>query len=141
VGTLAHRLDGGLGGADQLGDLGVLELRVVARQPGDPVRLVLALGHRRIARPLGALGGFGQVELDQLQAPRGVVLAALDLFPGKLAVGGGVQTLDSNRHFAVGDALHLELVQTAELGDLLEGERGVLDQPRNAVKHRHPERP
>ena len=31
--------------------------------------------------------------------------------------------------FAVGDRLHLERVELAEIGDLLEGQRGVLDQP------------
>ena len=30
---------------------------------------------------------------------------------------------------AVGDRLHLERVQPAEVGDLLEGQRGVVDQP------------
>ena len=46
--------DGLLGGADQLGDLAVAQLRVVAHQPGDGVRLVLPLGDRRVARALGA---------------------------------------------------------------------------------------
>ena len=33
------------------------------------------------------------------------------------------------RDVAVGDALHLEGVEAAELGDLVEGQRGVVDQP------------
>jgi hypothetical protein len=35
----------------------------------------------------------------------------------------------SRATLAVGDALDLERVQAGEVGDLLEGERGVVDQP------------
>ena len=54
VAALADRLDGRAGGADQLADLAVGQLGMVADQPGDAVRLVLALGDGRVARPLGA---------------------------------------------------------------------------------------
>src|SRR5215472_8436193 len=42
VRAVAHRGDGGLGGADQLGNLAVAELRMVLEEPGDGVGLVLA---------------------------------------------------------------------------------------------------
>jgi hypothetical protein len=51
VGAVAHRRDRRLGGADQLGDLSVGQLGMILGQPGDRVRLVLALGDRRVARP------------------------------------------------------------------------------------------
>ena len=58
-----------------------------------------------------------------------VGLAALDLLGGGLAVGDRVEPLHLDRDLAVGDRLHLELMQAAEIGDLLEGEGGVLDEP------------
>ncbi len=48
--AVADRLDGRLGGADEAHDLRVLQLRMVAHQPEDGVRPVLALRHRRVAR-------------------------------------------------------------------------------------------
>ena len=52
VGLVADRLDGLLGGAQQLGDLAVRQLRMIAHQPGDRRRAVLPLGQRRVARRL-----------------------------------------------------------------------------------------
>ncbi len=63
VGAVAHGGDRGLGGADQLGDLRILQLRVMAQQPGDGVRLVLTLGHGGIARSLRAPLGLRQIGL------------------------------------------------------------------------------
>src|SRR5262249_56240885 len=65
---------------------------------------------------------------------------------GGLGGGGGVDGVDALRHVAVGDALNLEHVQTAQLGNLLESKGGVLDQPHGggfrhqefAVAHRGP---
>ena len=56
-------------------------------------------------------------------------LTAGDLLGGGLAVRHRIETLHLIGHFAVGDGLNLERMQAAEIGDLLEGERGVLDQP------------
>src|SRR5690625_5145810 len=55
MGTRADRLDGRTGRADQLGDLAVLHLRVVADEPGDCSRAILTLGDRRVARPAALL--------------------------------------------------------------------------------------
>src|SRR3546814_5487331 len=93
--------------------------------PGDAVGLVLALGHRRVAWALGALGRLRQVALGHGQARRGVGLAALDLVAGQLAAQHRVHALDACGHLAVGDALHLERVQarseehTSELQSLM----------------------
>ena len=75
-----------------------------------------------------------------------ILLAARDLLARELAGRDRVHALDALRHVAVGDALHLQHVQAAQLGDLLEGQRGVLDQPHGgcfrhqefAVTHRGP---
>ena len=45
-------------------------------------------------------------------------------------------TANAGRDLAVGDALHLERMQFAEIGDLIEGQRGVLDEP-NGRRLRH----
>jgi len=51
------------------------------------------------------------------------------IWGAELAVGDGVGAADVARHFAVGDALHLQRVQPAEVSDLVEGQRGVVHQP------------
>ena len=56
VRAVAHLLDGVLGGAHQLADLRLGQLRVVAQQEGDGVRAVVALGDGGVARALAALG-------------------------------------------------------------------------------------
>jgi hypothetical protein len=61
----------------------------------------------------------------------GVVLALLDLLLGQLARADRVATGQLGRGGIVGDRLHLEDVEAAEFGDLLEGERAVVDQPRS----------
>src|SRR5579872_26154 len=53
----------------------------------------------------------------------------LDLLERELAVGDGIEALHLHRDLAVGDRLHLEGMEAAELADLVEGERGVLDEP------------
>src|SRR4051812_41928682 len=57
MGALADRIDRRFGGADEAHDLRVLELGMIAHQPQDCVRAVLAARHRRVAWPLLALGG------------------------------------------------------------------------------------
>ena len=47
----------------------------------------------------------------------------------QVAVGDRIEPLHLDGDLAIGDRLHLERVQAAELGDLFEGQRGVLDQP------------
>ena len=59
----------------------------------------------------------------------GIGLAALDLLLGELARAQRIAAGQLGRGGVVGDRLHLEDVQAAEFGDLLEGERGVVDQP------------
>jgi hypothetical protein len=58
-----------------------------------------------------------------------VLLGQRDLLARQLAVGDRVHALDALRHVAVGDALHFQHVQAAELGDLLERQGSVLHQP------------
>jgi hypothetical protein len=52
-----------------------------------------------------------------------------DFLARKLAGGHRVEALDALRGFAVGDCLDLERVKFAELGDLIEAQRGVVDKP------------
>src|SRR2546423_5594333 len=59
VAAVADRGDGGAGGADQLADLAVGNLGMVADYPGNAVGLVLALRHRRVARAAGPPGRGG----------------------------------------------------------------------------------
>ncbi len=129
VRAVADRLDGRLGGADELGDLAVGQLGVELDQPGDRRRAVLALGERGVARALALLLAVGGGVVEEPEVVGRVGLAALDLLGGELAVRDRVEALDALRHLAVGDAVDLELVQPGELGDLPEGQRGVLDQP------------
>src|SRR5690606_30700294 len=59
----------------------------------------------------------------------GVLLATLDFVAGQLPAGHRIETPDARADLAVRDALDLERMQAAELGDLLEGETGIVHQP------------
>ncbi len=129
VRAVAHRGDGLLGGADQARDLRICQFRVMPHQPSHRIRLILALRDRRVARTLAAGQRQRDRDLRHLQALGRILLAALDLFLGELAVAGRVEADDTDRDLAVGNALDFQRVQIAEGADLLEGQRGVLDQP------------
>src|SRR6185437_7438351 len=79
------------------------------------------------ARMLHQLDGMRL--LGDLEPGARVLLAALDLLEGELAIGDRVEPLHLHRDLAIGDRLDLERMKAAELADLVEGERGVLDQP------------
>src|SRR5579864_8364686 len=127
--AVAHGGYGGLGGADQLRDLPVAELRMVLQEPGDRIGLVLPLGDRRVAGALVLHQRNRLRLLAELQACRRVGLAAPDFLGGELAVGDRIEPLHLRRDLAVGDRLYFERMQPAELGDLVEGKARVLDQP------------
>jgi hypothetical protein len=65
----------------------------------------------------------------QFQAGCGVALAAGDVLAGQLAVLHRVVADDALRHLAIRDGLHLQRMHLHEIGDLVEGEGGLLDQP------------
>ena len=75
--------------------------------------------------------GFGQMHLGlgELQPVIRVRLALGDFFAGELPGRDGIAPDDALGALVIGDGLHLERVQLAEIGDLIEGQRGVLDQP------------
>jgi hypothetical protein len=127
VAALADRLDGRPGRADQLADRAVRNLRMVADDPRDAVRLVLALGHRRVARALGAADWLWA--LEHLQAIIGIALALVDFvhrdFMGAHRIAAGIFGCGG----IVGDRLHFEDMEPAKFRDLVETERGVVDEP------------
>ena len=90
-------------------------------QPGNGVGLVLALGDRRVARPAVLDEDLGDGLRRQFEPRLGVALAALDFLGGRLAVGDRVEPLHLQRHLAIGDRLHLERMEAAEISNLLEG--------------------
>src|SRR5262249_12391077 len=127
MGALADRLDGRLGGADEPHDLAVLELGMVAHQPEDGVRTVLAARYRRVAWALLLLRlGQPHLGIEQLEPIVRIGDGLFDLLAAELTGEHGIEALDALRGIAVGDRLHLERVKLAEVGDLIEGERGVL---------------
>ena len=102
---------------------------MVAHQPQDRVRPVLALGKRRVARRLALGFRHANLRVGQMQAMVLVRLALGDLLARQLAGHDRVHALDALRGFAVGDRLHLKRMQAAEHRDLVEGKAGVVDQP------------
>jgi hypothetical protein len=64
-----------------------------------------------------------------LQRVVGIVLALHDLLMRQLSGADRVAAGQLGRRGVVGDRLHLEDMEAAKLGDLLEGERAILDQP------------
>ncbi len=137
VGALADRVDGRLGGADQPHDLAVLEFGMIAHQPEDGVRPVLAARHRRVARALLRLG-FGQAHfrLGDVQLIVRVGFGGGDFLAGQLPGEDRIEPLDALRGVAVGDRLHFERMQVAQLRDLVERQRRILDQP-HGCRFRH----
>ena len=67
--------------------------------------------------------------LQEAKAIARIGLAAVDLLLVELARPDRVAASELGRRRVVGDRLDLQDVEPAEFGDLLEGERGVVDQP------------
>ena len=67
--------------------------------------------------------------LRHLEAVAWILFGLLDFLARELAGQHRVETFDAGGDLAIGNALHLQRVQMAEFGDLLEAERGVVDQP------------
>ena len=124
---VADRGDGRLGRADQLGNLIVADFRMVLDDPQDAIRLVLALRNRRVTRAGGTARLFRLAR--QLEHIVRIGLAAVELFLGQLAVADRVTPSQLGRGGIIGDGLDFENVQAAEGGDLVEGQRRIVDQP------------
>ena len=67
--------------------------------------------------------------VGDLQLMVRVLFARLDFFARENAAGDRVDAAHVLGHIAVGNALHLEMMQAAEFRDLREGQRGVVEQP------------
>ena len=113
--------------ADQLADLAVADLGMVADDPVDPVGLVLALADRRVTRATGAADLVRL--LVHLERIIGVSLALFDCLVGQFTGADRVAAGQLGRGGVVSDRLDLKNMKPAELGDLLEGQRCILDQP------------
>ncbi len=100
---------------------------MVADDPSDAVRLVLAFGDRRVARPAGA-ADLIRLLLDA-KLVIGIVLTAVDLVLVELAGADRVAAGELGRGGIVGDGLDFEDVEPAKFRDLLESERRIVDQP------------
>ena len=59
----------------------------------------------------------------------GILLGGVEFLSCELAVGDRIGAADVARHFPVRDPFHFEGVQPAEISDLLEGHRGIVDEP------------
>ena len=59
----------------------------------------------------------------------GVLLGALDFLAGELAGGDRVHALDALRGVAVGNGADLQGMHLGEVGDLIERQRGIVDEP------------
>jgi hypothetical protein len=107
----------------------VAQLGMELHQPQDRRRAVLPLRKRRVTRAAALfLADGGGIEL-QLQLVDRIGLGLVDLFLGQLVVHDRVETLHTGGHVAIRDALHFQLMQAAEIADLLEADRGVVDEP------------
>ena len=102
----------------------------MAQEPGDRIRTILAARDRGEAGAfLLGLGHAGVFQRRHLEAVRLVLLACGNLLTGQLARGHRVGATHVLGDLAVGDAFDFERMEFAELGDLFEGEGGVVDQP------------
>ena len=103
---------------------------MIAHQPQNGVRAVLAARHRRIARALFRLG-FGQphLRLGDVQAVIRIGFGGGDFLAGQLSGDDRIGAFDALGGVAVGDRLHFERMQVAQLRDLVEGQRRIVDEP------------
>src|SRR5207302_3055066 len=67
--------------------------------------------------------------LAESEAIGRVLLALLDLVAAQLPRPNRVHALDALGGVAVGDRAHLQRVHFCEIGHLIEGQRGIVDQP------------
>ena len=125
--ALADGGDRGARGADQLANLSVGQFGVVADQPGDAIGLVLTLGNRRVARALGARGRFGRLHHHQFVI--GVCLTLFDFRHCDFAGANRVTPHQLGAGCFIGNRLNLKNVKTTEMGNLLKGQRRVIDEP------------
>ena len=98
-------------------------------QPIDRGGTVLTLGQRGIARTAALFFASRRGVEFQLQLVCRVGLCLVDLVLCQLVVGDRVKPFDASCHIAIGDALHFQLVKTAKIGDLFEGQRGIVAKP------------
>jgi hypothetical protein len=82
-----------------------------------------------VRRLLLGLQQLGVAALVRRHAVGRVLGRLFQLLAGQLTVGDRVGAADVARHFAVGDPFDLQMVQAAEIGDLFEGEGGIVHQP------------
>ena len=126
---LTDRLDGRLGRANQLADLAVGQFGVEFHQPQDRRRTVLPLGQRRITRTAALFLTHSGRIVFQCQFVHGIFLGRLDFLGRQLVVGDRIKALHTGRHIAIRNALHFQLMQFTKIGDLLEADGGVINQP------------
>ena len=67
--------------------------------------------------------------LQEYQTIFGILLSARNLAAGQLARRNWIHPLNSMGHIAIGNALHFKHMKAAQFSNLLEGQRGVVDQP------------
>ena len=129
MGALADLLDRRFGGADETRNLRILEFGMIAHQPKDGVRPILALGHRCVTRAAALGFGNANLRIGDLDLVVRIGFALGDFGARQLAGGDGIETLDALRGLPVGNGLHFKRMKLAKLGNLFEGKRGVIDEP------------
>ncbi|EGE58255.1 flagellin C protein [Rhizobium etli CNPAF512] len=129
VGALADLLDRRFRRADEAGNLRVLQFRMVANEPEDGVRAVLTLGNRGVTRAAALGFRHPHLRFGQLELVVRIGFGAGDFVAGKLTGRNRIEALDALRRFAIGNRLDLERVKFAELRDLIERQRRVVDKP------------
>ena len=60
---------------------------------------------------------------------RNTGLCCIDLFLGELVVRHGIKTFDTLRHITIRDALYFQLMHANEIGNLLETDGRIVNQP------------
>ena len=106
---------------ERMGDLAVSVAELAGGNPEAAIELAKSLRTRvqELTERLGVLGAH--LEAD-------VVHGGRDLLAGELSGSDRIMSANARGDVAIGDALHLQRMQFAEIGDLIEGQRGVLDE-------------
>src|ERR1700730_10322406 len=116
--------------AGETHDLRILQLGMIAHQPENRIRTILPPRQWRVARAaLAAWLRQADLRYRKLQMVLFIRFRRRDFLAGQLARRNRIMSPDPGGDFTVRDTLYLKRMKLAKIGDLLEGERCILDEP------------
>ena len=127
--AVPQRSNGRLGGTDQLAYLGIDNFRTIAQNPQNSRRLVAALRRRKHFFVLAVFRLDVAFRFNPDKRRGRILFAAGNFVRRQLTAGNRIQPDDVKSDVAVGNRLHFQLVQFAEIADLFKSQSRIFNQP------------